>query len=99
MNKELDKFSEFKNSLIVTSTIKDGRWRAPKNPTAQAWLLRELFRQGKNQFVLSCERTQQIDPKQPQSPVITCQPNNCQMPCFNCTVAVLIGRKEWEWIE
>lgn len=72
------------------------KWHFPTDALAQAWMLREFLRTGKHALVLSCERTRQADPGNPTSPVIVCAPDNCDRPCFNCTIAVLTGRKKWE---
>ena len=71
------------------------KWAPPTDPLEQAWKLREYLRRGKHALVLSCERTRQIDPEKPSSPVITCAPDNCEFPCFNCMIAVLTGQKRW----
>jgi hypothetical protein len=84
------------NKLTKTgSLVKRSQWQAPSDPLEQAWMLREYFRTGKHQLVLQCERTRQLDPDDYTSPVITCAPDNCDMPCFNCIVAILTGRKRW----
>jgi hypothetical protein len=83
----------------VSSKRDNAKWAAPRDPLALAWLLREMLRHGKHQLVLSCERTRQVEPEKMYSPVIVCSPENCDVPCFNCMMAILIGRKPWTFYD
>lgn len=74
-------------------------WRAPKDPVEQAKALRAFLRSGKNRLVLACEETRQVNPENYTSPVIVCSPENCDIPCFNCMIAILTGQKPWLWRE
>ncbi len=83
------------NNKLAQQSEEKSNWQAPSDPVQQAILLREFLRRGQHRLVLSCERTRQIDPSKLTSPVITCAPDNCKMPCFNCMIAILTGRKLW----
>lgn len=98
-------FDEYLQKKVETSAIALARealirrpaktkFRCPTDPLEQAWLLREFLR-GPGAVVASCERTRQIDPDKPDSPVLVCAPDNTDMPCWNCIILVLTGKKKW----